>query len=198
MPKSPLTINFRALAIVLTGAFYVVVALWIYVDATRRRAEKPVFAALATMLLGPFWLAFYLTDRPLCADERRSGGFTWNFARNFAWAWTGDLICGLPALPIVFPLVAAEAAMSARKAAESAPPDGLVAAFVFVLWLIVWLVPIALALGIAYWWRRPADAEAGGPAPARSPVPLAVCFVLSAVVSWLALSALHHWILPYS
>jgi hypothetical protein len=165
-----LVINYRAVAIILNGTFNLLTALWIYLDATRRSADKPWFAALAELLLGPLWLAFYLTDRPLCADERRSGGFGWSWMRNFAWAWSAFFVA---ALPICVRL-------------------GYVA-----LGLAAWLVPIAVTLAIGFGIRRPSEAETGGPAPARAPVPLVGFVVLTAIANWLVLSALHRWIVLY-
>lgn len=55
--------------------FLVLMASWVWHDARRRGAKKPVFAAVLTLFQGPLWLAFYLAERPLCADERREGGF---------------------------------------------------------------------------------------------------------------------------
>ena len=61
--------NIQALVLVVNGTFNTLVALWIFADAKARRAEKPLFAALAMLLLGPLWLAFYMTDRPPRPDE---------------------------------------------------------------------------------------------------------------------------------
>ena len=62
--------------------FLVLTSSWVWHDARRRGARKPLLAAVLAIFQGPLWLAFYLADRPLCADERRQGGFGWNFARN--------------------------------------------------------------------------------------------------------------------
>jgi hypothetical protein len=174
-------LNIRAVVIVLNATFNVLVALWIFSDARRRQAEKPLFAALATLLLGPLWLAFYLTDRPLCADERREGGFGWNWMRNFAWAWTGATAQWL-AIAAVYP-----------RAVDGAPSSLLDNAGPL---LIFWLVPIGLALGVGYAVRRPDTVQPGGPAPARARVPLAAVFVVVLLITWLALGALHNWIVP--
>ncbi len=181
MPTPNIILNIRAVIIILNGTFNLFMALWIYMDATRRRAGKPLFAALAVLLLGPLWLAFYLTDRPLCADERRNGGFGWNWTRNFAWAWTGATASWLAAAVVIL-----------TRAPIPDPPR------VIVDLLGLWLVPIGVALAIGWMVRKSAVTEAGGPAPARAPVPLAAFFVITMLASWLALSALHGWILPYN
>jgi hypothetical protein len=167
MPTRPL--NIQAIVLVLNAAFNILLALWILDDARRRRADKPLFAALAMLLLGPLWLAYYLTDRPVCADEHRRGGFGWTWTRNFAWAWTGAMT---PWLAVFFVGPAVPAWL------QSVPTL-----------LGMWLVPIALATAIGYVVRRPDINESGGPAPARARFPIAAIFALAALVALIALKA---------
>jgi hypothetical protein len=164
MPARPP--NFQAIALVVSGTFNVLAAVWIFADARARRAEKPLFAALAMLLLGPLWLAFYMADRPLRPDEQRTGGFGWTWARNFATAWTAGIV------PWVVPTVLQPTAAGLLRL------------------LLVWLVPIAATTGIGYSIRRPDTTEPGGKAPARTRVPLAVVSAVAVILTFLILSAL--------
>jgi hypothetical protein len=165
--------NVRAIALIVSGTFNLLGALWILADAKARRADKPLFAALAMLLLGPLWLAFYMSDRPLLHNERRTGGFGWTWTRNFAIAWTASIVPWL---------VPAALQMTARDAAP---------AIATVLTLLTFLLaPIAVASAIGYTIRRADEIEPGGPAPARTHVPLAAVSALAAMLTLLLLTVL--------
>jgi hypothetical protein len=159
--------NFRLIALIAGGTFNLLGALWIFADARARRARKPLFAALAMILLGPLWLAFYMTDRPLRAQERRSGGFGFTWTRHFTTAWTASLVPWLAAY--VF-LLRADLPISSTPL------------------LAAWLVPVVAATVIGYSIRRADAVEASGPAPAAARVPLAVVCVLAAILTFLLLT----------
>jgi hypothetical protein len=165
--------NIQALVLVVSGTFNTLAALWIFADAKARRADKPLFAALAVLPLGPLWLAFYMTDRPLGADERRTGGFGWNWTRNFAIAWTAATAPWLGSA--AFAIVRAGAAGELRLLAMLG---------------VLWLVPIAAAVGIGYLIRRPDVVEPGGPAPDRARLTLATVSALATILTFLILNAL--------
>jgi hypothetical protein len=175
--------NIQALILVVTYTFSIVAAIWIYLDATARRADKPLFAALATLLLGPLWLAFYMTDRPLCADERRSGGFAWNLIVNLTIAWTA---ASAPWLGVAaFAIARGDAPGALRRMTFAAAG---------------WLTPIAIALLIGYFVRTPdaanTDANAASEAtararraPARTSIPLAAVAAIAAMLTFAILIA---------
>jgi hypothetical protein len=165
--------NIQALVLIVNGTFNTLAALWIFADAKARRADKPLFAALAVLLLGPLWLAFYMTDRPLRTDERRTGGFGWNWTRNFAIAWTAATAPWLGSA--AFAIVRAGAAGGLRPLATLGA---------------LWLVPIAAALGMGYLIRRPTVVESGGPAPARAQLTLAAVSAFATILTFLILNAL--------
>jgi hypothetical protein len=165
--------NIQALVLVVNGTFNTLVALWIFADAKARRAEKPLFAALAMLLLGPLWLAFYMTDRPLRPDERRAGGFGWNWTRNFTMAWCAGMA----------PWLAPAAFITARTGADAATQP-------VALLLAMWLVPLALAAGIGYLVRRPDAEEPDAPAPARARLPLAAVTALAVLLTFIIVAAL--------
>ncbi len=66
--------------------FNLVLAVWVFHDARTRRARKPLFASLLTLLWGPLGIAFWVSDRPLAAAEERRGGTAWTIARIFVMA----------------------------------------------------------------------------------------------------------------
>jgi len=165
MPARPP--NFQAIALIVSGSFNLLAAAWIFADARARRADKPLFAALAVLLLGPLWLAFYMADRPLGADERRTGGFGWTWTRAFTPAWTASI------LPWIVP-------------ALLMPPvaNGLGRL------LLVWLVPVEIVTAIGAAIRRDDATTGSGRAPGRTRVPLAAVSVAATLVTFLILSAL--------
>jgi hypothetical protein len=173
MPIPTRAPNIQALVLVVNGTFNTLAALWIFADAKARRAEKPLFAALAMLLLGPLWLAYYMTDRPQRADERRAGGFGWNWTRNFAIAWTAGTATWLG--PAAYTLARTGAAAATKSIG---------------LLLAMWLVPVAVAVGIGYLIRHPETRDSSKPAPARARLPLAAVSALAVVVTFLILAAL--------
>jgi hypothetical protein len=66
--------------------FDLLLAVWVFYDARTRRARKPLFASLLTVLWGPLGVAFWVSDRPLAATEERRGGTGWVMARTFVMA----------------------------------------------------------------------------------------------------------------
>jgi hypothetical protein len=176
--------NIQALIIITTYTFSILAVGWIYADARARRAEKPLFAALAVLLLGPLWLAFYLTDRPLCAHERRrASGFATNLIANLTIAWTAAMT----------PWLGVAAFAIARGDVSAAGRRLLFAA-------AGWLTPIAIALIAGYFLRRPDEATEAAKAeaepaearraPARTPIPLAAVSALAAILTFTILMVL--------
>jgi hypothetical protein len=162
--------NIQAIALIASFTFNTLGALWIYADARARRADKPLFAALAMVTLGPLWLAFYMTDRPLHAGERRRGGFGWTWTRNFCLAWTASLAPWLGAAML-------------RPPAMFPPTRPATTTILFML--IAWLAPVLAATAIGALIGRP-DAtanETGVSAPARTPVPLAAVAALAGALT---------------
>ena len=68
--------------------FNLVLAIWVFHDARTRRARKPLFASLLTLLWGPLGVAFWASDRPLATTDERRGGTAWVMARTFVMAIT--------------------------------------------------------------------------------------------------------------
>jgi hypothetical protein len=68
--------------------FNVVLAIWVFHDARTRRARKPLFASVLTLLWGPLGVAFWASDRPLGTTDERRGGTAWVMARTFVLAIT--------------------------------------------------------------------------------------------------------------
>jgi hypothetical protein len=165
--------NIQALIITVSYTFDTLAAVWIYADATARRANKPLFASLAVLLLGPLWLSFYMTDRPLRRDERRRGGFGWNWMRNLAIAWTAATA----------PWLGVAAFAVARGDVDAAVRRLTFAA-------AGWLVPILVMMLVGSFLRRADSEESGGPAPARTSIPLAAVSALAVILTFAILTAL--------
>ncbi len=156
-------------------AFNVILALWVLSDARARRARKPLFAAALALLWGPLGLGFWLSDRPLAAGERRTGGAGWTFARGFLLGWTAML----PAI-VVF----AHAAMTDRvNVAGSvagrlgAVPAALLAA------VMLWGIPALLAVTIGRAVRQPGSGSATAPAAPARGVPAAAAAAAGGLAS---------------
>lgn len=66
---------------------YTVFAIWVFIDALRRKA-KAILWAIGTFFLGPIILPIYIAKRPLKSGETREGGIAWNILKNFAIFWT--------------------------------------------------------------------------------------------------------------
>ena len=49
--------------------FNLLLAVWVFHDARTRRARKPLFASVLTLLWGPLGLGFWASDRPLAAAK---------------------------------------------------------------------------------------------------------------------------------
>jgi hypothetical protein len=152
--------------------FLIITASWVWHDARRRGARKPLFAAVLAIFLGPVWLAFYLADRPLCADERREGGFGWNFARNSALAWSmgnAPLVLITLALALV-PMTDVPASDETR---------------IVVLGILTWsALPALVALAIGWMVRRADVIEQGGIATGRARLTFRAMYLLAAVAFW--------------
>jgi len=68
--------------------FNLVLAIWVFHDARTRRARKPLFASLLTLLWGPLGVAFWASERPLATTDARRGGTGWVMAQTFVMAIT--------------------------------------------------------------------------------------------------------------
>ena len=143
--------------------FNLVLAAWVLHDARRRRARKPVFAAVLTLLWGPLGLGFWESDRPLRAGERRFGA-----ARAFAGGFLRGWVAMLPAIAVL-----AWDAMAHRAAVPgSLPRDaGLPSATIAIL-AVAWGGPALLAMLLARLGRT--SAETSTPAASASPVSTSV------------------------
>jgi len=79
-----------------TFVFNLVLALWVWHDARRRGAAKPVFAAVLALLWGPLGLGLWESDRPLATGEARFGT-AHAIARGFLRGW----LAMLPAMAVL-------------------------------------------------------------------------------------------------
>jgi hypothetical protein len=148
--------------------FLAVTAIWVWHDARRRRARKPLFAAVLTIFQGPLWLAFYLADRPLCSDERRKGGFGWNLARNFVITWS---VANAPLALIVLAFVLMGTASN----------DLWISVLAVAMWCAV---PPLVALAIGQRVRQAEVIERGGSATQRARLRFGAMYTVATLGFW--------------
>jgi hypothetical protein len=67
---------------------FVPLAIWMFIDAKRRRYDAGKWWAIATTLFCPITAPVYFASRNLRKGESREGGKAWNVLKNFALFWT--------------------------------------------------------------------------------------------------------------
>ena len=130
--------------------FNLVLALWVWHDARRRGAAKPVFAAVLALLWGPLGLGLWESDRPLAKGEARFGT-AHAIARGFLRGW----LAMLPAMAVL-----AWQTMEHRAAVPGSlgRTMGLMPATVVAL-AVVWGAPALLAAALGAFSRRQAPEQ---------------------------------------
>ncbi len=120
-----------------TLIFNLLLAAWVLHDARTRRAPKPLFVALMTLLWGPLGLGFWASDRPLAGGEHRASvGAT--LATTFALAWTA-------LLPAIFVLALPEIRERSAVPGSLGRSMGVPVATALVA-LAIWIGPTLIAL----------------------------------------------------
>jgi len=66
----------------------ILIALWVFFDARKRKMNKALLWGIGTSLLMVVVIPFYFAKRPLKAGEVREGGTAWNVIKSFAIFWT--------------------------------------------------------------------------------------------------------------
>ena len=155
--------------------FNLMIALWVWHDALRRRAPKPLFAALLALMWGPLGIAFWAAERPLRPGERRTGGTPWVMGTTFALAWTA-------LAPTIFVLVLPAVTEGAAVPGSDGRTIGILPATALVA-LGVWAGPTAFALGVAR-VRRTRHVQIGTTVTPASSIPLGAALAVAAVVAF--------------
>jgi hypothetical protein len=162
--------------------FNLVLAAWVWYDASTRRARKPLFASAITLMWGPLGLAFWSSDRPLAGGEERLGGTAWVMARTFGLALT-------TLMPAAFVLMVAAIRDRAAVPGSFGARIGVIPASLAVT-AGGWALIVGGALVLGYASRRTATVEYGAPVvkPARVPLEAALAVAgLAALVLALTL-----------
>jgi hypothetical protein len=73
---------------------FVPLAVWMFIDAKRRRYDAGKWWAVATALFCPVTAPVYFASRNLRKGETREGGRAWNLLKNFALFWTVTMAIG--------------------------------------------------------------------------------------------------------
>jgi hypothetical protein len=122
-----------------------IVALWIFSDARKRKMELPGAWAAACFALMILVVPFYLARRPLKSGEVREGGAVWSFCRTFAILWTALMF-----------VVGVGGKIATSNAVQKAnlDPSGSSLAFVtglgFILIVGVWAIVLAGTLAMGF------------------------------------------------
>ena len=141
--------------------FNAVLALWVWHDARRRGAAKPVFAAVLALFWGPLGLGLWESDRPLRGGERRHGTGR-AIAAGFLRAWAA-------LLPAVCVLAWHAVADRAAVPGSLGRQVGLLPATAAAVSLL-WGGPALLA-GLLGWLGRAGAREQGSPLVPGASVP---------------------------
>lgn len=157
------------------GLFNLVIALWVWHDAWRRRAPKPLFAAVLALMWGPLGMAFWAAERPLRPGERRAGGTSWVMGTTFALAWTA-------LAPTLFLLVLPAVTERAAVPGSFGRTIGILPATTIVT-LGLWALPTAFALGVARLLRT-RQVQTGTTVTPASSIPLGIALTLAAAVAF--------------
>jgi hypothetical protein len=87
------TISFvlALIALAFAGTYWFIVTLcagWLIYDTNKRKIKGWYWWIILTLIFSPLIITFYLPKRPLLVDEKREGGYVWNWAKSFALLWT--------------------------------------------------------------------------------------------------------------
>lgn len=138
---------------------YVIVAIWLFLDAKKRLTNGIPWAAF-TVLLGPVVVPFWLAKRPLRDGEVREGGTAWNVLKFFALMWT-----------VTMAVVCMVGMASASQVAESAHNDyeragaGIGMAFGGVMLFMLWFAVTVSALVLGFFLKKTSVIEKGPTGP---------------------------------
>ncbi len=139
---------------------YIGIGIWVFCDARSRQQRNPPVWAIATAIVGPLVVPFYLAKRNLKHGELREGGTAWNIVKYFAMFWTFTmLIAGISAMIGVNDVV--DTATTAAEQAGVAIGAGLGMAIIFFLWFAV----LAAALVFGLFLKKSTVVETGPTGP---------------------------------
>ena len=155
-------------------AFNLAIALWVFHDARARRARKPAFAALLTLVWGPLGLGLWESDRPLREGEQRRGSAAANIARGFLIGWVA-------LLPAMFVLAMAVTEHRAAVPGSLGRQIGILPATAITVSMF-WGGPAVLALVLGQIGRQ-AGVEHGTPATADASLPSWLAAALAGAVA---------------
>jgi hypothetical protein len=133
-----------------------VAAIWVFVDARKRKADQPGLWAIGTFLIAVLAFPAYLTTRPLLPGGRREGGRGWNFLRYLALMWT----VLMAVLTVMYLVSIADTSAGLHSDAERAGA-AIGTALGIGLIGVIWLAPTAVVLLIGVLVRKQNEVETG-------------------------------------
>ena len=135
---------------------FVLMAIGVATDASRRKATSGTLWAVGTVVAAPFVVPFWLTRRPLLSGERRVGGRAYGVAVRFAALWTLTMSIGAVEL---WMRTRGDPPEAFRRSVEFLGRGGL-----WGVYAAVWFLPVAAAAILAVFVRRGDVVEEGPPA----------------------------------
>jgi len=134
----------------------VVIALWVFTDARKRKMEHSILWAIGTFVIMILVIPFYLAKRPLKDGEVREGGTGWNVMKSFAIFWTLIILVGG-----LWGIMAAGGA--ANKANSEAEQVGAALGIAIGIGMILglWLAVLVGALAVGLFLRKSSIIEKG-------------------------------------
>ena len=156
--------------------FNLVLAIWVFHDARTRRARKPLFASLLTLLWGPLGVAFWASDRPLASIDERRGGTAWVMARTFVMAITA-------LVPAAYVLITSVIRDRSAVPGSLGATIGVVPAALIVT-ATGWVLLAGLAITLGGLSRNPGSIERGSAAVKRSSLSLGGALAIAGVAAF--------------
>lgn len=138
---------------------YVIVAIWLFLDAKKRLTNGIPWAAF-TVLLGPVVVPVWLAKRPLKDGEVREGGMAWNVLKNFALMWTLTMFVWF----IAGMAIASEAFEKTHDKYEKAG-TGIGMALGGIMIFVLWFGVLVSALILGFFLKKSSVVEKGPTGP---------------------------------
>ena len=152
--------------------FHAPLAIWVFVDANRRKSKQPELWGVGAFFLGMAVLPCHYASRNLRSGEVREGGFAWNVLRGFVLMWTAEVLAVAAYILIAVAFLAGAGVELSGEKHQFMAGAG-VARFILALgaplmflWLCcVWLVPMVGAAAFGFFLKNNAIVERGPTGP---------------------------------
>jgi hypothetical protein len=134
---------------------FLLFSIWAYRDASLR-GNAALKWSLATVVVGPLTLPFYLSSRNLRDGEIREGGRAWQVMKHFAVYWTVTMVMATLAGLGSISDTAAQASSDAEKAGVA-----IGATIGFGLMVVLWFLPFVASVLLGLLLKKSTTVERG-------------------------------------